>query len=250
MTLIQITNHTTTGPVTVTGEQVSPNFALTPSLTHLDDGTTGLTDSLGLTHIHSGRRISSAQWIDLRDLATKLEALPINWATLTTFSDEQRELAIATIKAAQAEHTGEHEWPKWAGDPTYPALSLLGTVLTDAAKTANWARHHQSKDLVAAVNVTDAELALAIDRELSWRWAAATTNSYATAYLLAVLERTAPESADIAARNLAAAWEYGDSLAEWIGQWRTEIGEGQPLTLHGFADIALLTAGTNPEQPR
>lgn len=64
---------------------------------------------------------------------------------------------------------------------------------------------------------------------------------YSTIYLLAVLRAIDPKVADIAARDLVAALDAGDSLGEWIWQWRQEHAEGKPLTLRGVPARDLLT---------
>lgn len=61
-------------------------------------------------------------------------------------------------------------------------------------------------------------------------------NGWGMTYLLAVLQRIAPDVADIAARRLMLEFDAGDGLGEWIFQWRQELAEGKPLTLHGIPD--------------
>ncbi|MFD4444895.1 hypothetical protein ACFWPK_34480, partial [Nocardia sp. NPDC058519] len=129
-----------------------------------------------------------------------------------------------------------------AGDPAKPALSLLGSLLDSEVKAGD--RFRTGFDLGKAVAAVDKELGGRVDAEMLWRTAAANASGYGTAYLLAVLHRVDPVAADRAARYLAGAWDAGDSLGEWIYQWREEIGAGQPLTLHGFADIDLPTEAT------
>lgn len=50
-------------------------------------------------------------------------------------------------------------------------------------------------------------------------------------YLLAVLRQQSPEVADAAAEFLAGQWESGDSLGEWMYQWREELAGGGRLSL-------------------
>lgn len=54
---------------------------------------------------------------------------------------------------------------------------------------------------------------------------------YGQIYLLAALRHFAPHDAHRAAAALADAWDAGDSLGEWVYQWRTELDAGQPFTL-------------------
>lgn len=54
---------------------------------------------------------------------------------------------------------------------------------------------------------------------------------FGVVYLLAALRQLDPERADRAACFLAEQWDAGDSLDEWIYQWREELESGAPLTL-------------------
>jgi hypothetical protein len=54
---------------------------------------------------------------------------------------------------------------------------------------------------------------------------------YGQIHLLAALRETAPEQADKVAASLADMWDSGDSLGEWVHQWRTELKTGRPLTM-------------------
>lgn len=57
------------------------------------------------------------------------------------------------------------------------------------------------------------------------------TDLFGLIYLLATLRRVAPTVADHATAFLAGQWDYGDSLGEWVWQWREEIEKGEPLKL-------------------
>lgn len=54
---------------------------------------------------------------------------------------------------------------------------------------------------------------------------------FGTCYMLAALRHVDPVRADRAAAFLADQWEGGDSLGEWVYQWRQELAGGDPLTL-------------------
>jgi hypothetical protein len=54
---------------------------------------------------------------------------------------------------------------------------------------------------------------------------------YGQIYLLGALRHFAPDDADKVAAELAIAWEAGDSLGEWVYQWRQELDAGRPLTI-------------------
>lgn len=60
---------------------------------------------------------------------------------------------------------------------------------------------------------------------------AQTVNLYGLIYLLGAVRHFAPDDADKVAAELADAWEAGDSLGEWVYQWRQELEAGQPLTI-------------------
>lgn len=62
-------------------------------------------------------------------------------------------------------------------------------------------------------------------------------NGWGMTYLLAVLQRVAPDVADIAARRLVAEFDAGDTMGEWVFQWSQEMDSGKPLTLHGIPDV-------------
>lgn len=54
---------------------------------------------------------------------------------------------------------------------------------------------------------------------------------FGTVYLLAALRQLDPVVADRAANFLAEMWDAGDSLGEWIYEWRQQLDAGKPLTL-------------------
>ena len=56
-------------------------------------------------------------------------------------------------------------------------------------------------------------------------------NFYGQIHLLAALREIAPEQADKVAASLADMWDGGDSLGEWVHQWRAELKAGLPLTM-------------------
>lgn len=56
-------------------------------------------------------------------------------------------------------------------------------------------------------------------------------NVFGQVYLMAVLRHLAPEDADAVAAALADQWDAGDSLGEWVYQWRQELDAGEPLTM-------------------
>ncbi|MEU4841739.1 hypothetical protein [Nocardia testacea] len=226
--------------VAVTGEQITTHFALTPALTRRDDGTVGLADhGRVLTHIPSGRSVTHDDtFIDMRRFAHALEELPIPWDTLDGFTKEHAELVRNLHRTMWADPTTELPWPKWAGNNTTPAISLIAHQLDDYLKHAGH-RYDKRRELKDAVAVHDGELAEQVGHLLLVGSAVDTVQTYGLVYLLAVLHRLAPADADRAARDLANIWENGDcALDEFLHQWRQELADGLPLQLPGgFPDL-------------
>jgi hypothetical protein len=126
-------------PITITAEQVTAHFAIAPTLTARQDGTLTFADhGRSLTHIPTGLLVTRSGWLDLRRYATELEALPIDWATLTHASElstEQAQQVRAVSDRLMAEDDASSwPWPDWAGDESQPALSLLAGRLDFALK--------------------------------------------------------------------------------------------------------------------
>ncbi|MFC9874829.1 hypothetical protein [Nocardia salmonicida] len=242
MSLVTVTVPTqTNGPVNLIGERVTDNFALTPALTTTeDDNAIRLTDRLNLTHIGTGRVITWSMWLNLRDLAHRLEALPINWAAITenNLTIEQRKMVHAAVKEAeQARALTVGEWPEWGADPTTPALSALRVMLDN--ELSNDRLFTAGIEHASAVAKVDTELGAKADSLFLAAYSHATVSGKAAAYLLAVLHRINPAAADRAVHTLVADWEDGEVLGEMVAEWRDELHKGHPLTLHGFADVTL-----------
>lgn len=230
--------------VTITGEQITTHFALTPAIARRDDGTVGLADhGRVLTHIPSGRSVIYDTFTDLRRFALELEELPIQWDTLdgSSFTVEHAEQVSALQQKMWSDPTTDLPWPKWAGDKSTPAVSLIAHQLDDYLEHASH-RHDKRRELKDAVAAHDTELAEQVGHLLLIGSAVDTVQTYGLVYLLAVLHRVAPADADRAARDLANVWEYGDSAPdEFLHQWRQELADGLPLQLPGgFPDLPLV----------
>ncbi|MFI5782637.1 hypothetical protein [Nocardia sp. NPDC051570] len=226
-------------PATIVAEQVSEHFAVAPSLTIRTGGSVGLTDcGRNLVHLPTGYVVTHASWADMRRFAIELEALPIDWAQVTPTSITAEQVALVCDAFKRATTPGDPEswpWPEWAGDESQPTLSVLASHLDHALD------FEQRRATITALEERAAALDPAFSKEFHgplWHLlVAAHVDGYGVAYLLAVLHRIAPDAADRAARDLVGAWEAGDSLGEWEYEWRRELAEGQPLTLHGFPDL-------------
>lgn len=91
--------------------------------------------------------------------------------------------------------------------------------------------------LTARATELDPAFGEELGNHLRWMLAGIHSSNYGEVWLLAVLHRIDPAAADRAATDLAAALDSGDALGEWICQWRQELADGNPLTLHGFPDL-------------
>lgn len=234
-----VTVKTAAGSIDVVGEILTTHFAMTPAFAANDDGTIQLRGgSLVLTHRPTGLAVTHGDWsLDPRRLATELEALPIDWSTFTGATADESVLVRGAFDRARTEEGDGWPWPEWAGDESTPALSLLAQTLDCAVDS--WERYRTASDLgKEAKQHLPEDLGRKVDAHLIAGSSAITVNEYGVAYLLAVLHRVDPATADRAARDLAAAWDCGDTLGEWTHQWRRELGDGVPLTLHGFPYIA------------
>ncbi|MEV6258426.1 hypothetical protein AB0L97_34730 [Nocardia sp. NPDC051911] len=229
-------------PITITAEQVTAHFAIAPTLTARQDGTLTFADhGRSLTHIPTGLLVTRSGWLDLRRYATELEKLPIDWATLTHASDltaEQAQQVRAVSDRLMAEDDTSWPWPEWVGDESRPALSLLATEIDQELKFTD--RYDFITTVTKSLRADHPDLARTVDDHLRAALLGRHVTGYGLVYLLSVLHRVDPAAADRAARNLVGAWEDGSSMDEWLFQWRTELAEGVPLTLHEFPDLPLL----------
>ncbi|MFE3059094.1 hypothetical protein [Nocardia sp. NPDC059239] len=220
----------------VIGEMVTEHFALVPALTVDDAGTVQFADyGRSLTHIPSGRRVALDSWFDMRRYARELEATDIDWDGLdpSAISPEQSAAILeARKRAIGSADTSEWPWPKWAGDETQPALSLLATTLDSAVMQQK--RFDAIQDIEASVAKLDADLGRKVGSDLLAAWSGLSVNEFGVAYLLAVLQRIDPAAADLAARHLVNMWEDGGIIGERAYLWRQELADGQPLALEGF----------------
>lgn len=229
----------------VTAEQASEHFAITPAL-YREGGQLRIGSGTVLTHIESGIAFSSDSFIDQRKLAADLEVMSIDWGTWTTETKPTAD-EIADIKRVIHRHVtspnygDDYQWPAWAGDASTPALSLLAKRLDLGLDTDFWAKASDIRD--DARPKLGEEAARKLDTYLIVAGSMADLSNYGLIYLLAVLRRVNPEAADRAASDLVAEFESGDGVAEWIGQWRQELAQGKPLTLHGFPAVPFVDGG-------
>lgn len=239
---IPVTIQTSSGPVELTGQRVSEHFAITPTTRGDSDGRTVLDRGVALTHIPTGLRVTSDSWsLDLAKLGEELQALPIDWASLTKLTDEQGQLVKEVFDRLRfADDDSGWPWPKWAGDESKPATSIIAGRL-DAhledkfSEASNVAR--EAKALLPE------DLGKKVDAWIVVGWSKEKADAYAIAYLMAVLQRIDPESADRAARDLVGQWDSGDCMGEFVYKWREQLAQGKPLHLPGFPEMSLPVEG-------
>ncbi len=239
MALTPLTIRTSNGEATVTAEQVSEHFALTPLLTYGDpaDGGNGFglrRGALALRHIGTARSVSADQFIDLRKVAVELEKLTIiDWDTLTldqVITEAQSAAISEAFTAVRADSSGPRwPWPNWAGEASTPATSLIAHMLDSSLTLRD--RLDSAQGLIARVAGLDEELGRSADVALTGSIMNSYVGEFGVIWLLSSLQRLDTEAADRAARFLIGQWDAGDSLGEWTYQWRQELADGTPLTL-------------------
>ena len=104
MTLIRVTVKVDErNSLDLIGEQLGEHFAVTPTLTLLDDGTHGLRSGLVVIHRPTGRALPRTQGacIDYREFVDRLYRLGVDWsATSFTLDDEQKAGYLDAFQAA------------------------------------------------------------------------------------------------------------------------------------------------------
>jgi len=212
---------------------VATHLVITPGVGVTDDGSVTFASGglYQLTHALTGRSVASSESIvRLKDLAQRLAGF--DWSfdepqyfAATTAGKKQAALVVPIIRDWQmsdaydgpVHFSGDDDLTKQARQSA-PALTLLREHIDWYMKAA---KARIDKDLIN----TNADL---------WHAAIATEcEGYGLIYLLAVLTRIDPKIADIAARDLVAAWEGGE-FGEWVWQWDSELANDRPLTLHGI----------------
>ncbi|WP_043736181.1 hypothetical protein [Nocardia asiatica] len=247
MTLIPVTltiPHPDRDPLTITltGDQVSAHFALTPTLTarRSDTGEVEIVfadNGLTLIHVPTGRPVVSHEpFIDMRRYARALENLPgIDWSQVTDLADKDVHARLRTVYRQllddPADPVNTTAWPQWAGDASEPARGLIGHQLTTRLRDDD--RLTARETLAAAVSRLDPELGRRVSSHLLGGLCHEQTASYTLVYLLEVLRREAPEIADRAATHLVRAWEHADEFSSWLHDWAHQHAAGQPLSLLG-----------------
>ncbi|MEN4399991.1 hypothetical protein [Mycolicibacterium conceptionense] len=222
-----------------------PHLVVTPGIASDEDGRVYFRGGVTLTHTGTGRALASDMHsYRLHQLAQKLtDELPeFDWNFTDTnhlyAHPDKRDAAGAVIREWQMADAyrgpvrlyGDDD-AKAAARESDPAATLLGENL-------EWWIEH-SKNYMEELDWDNPDHQRARVAEIS-----VSVNGYAFIYLLAVLQRVDPTVADIAARDLVGQFDAGDSLGEWVWQWREEFAEGKPLSLRGIPDADPLAGFT------
>jgi len=221
---------------------VCPQLVVTPAVAvDLDTDRPYFTGGVRLTHVGTGRSVES-DWRShrLHKLAQMLtDQLPdFDW----DFTDIGHFYAHPTKR--DAAYVVIREW-HMSDAQQGPVNFMDDDEKTKAARESDpagtllaeqldwWVKHAESYTNGLDWDNPDHQRARMAEIGVSCQ-------GYSTIYLLAVLRAIDPKVADIAARDLVAAWDAGDALGEWVWQWRQEFADGKPLGLRGIPARDLL----------
>ncbi|WP_099024353.1 hypothetical protein [Mycolicibacterium palauense] len=208
---------------------VTPTVAVAKQSGQLEFGP-----GVSLTHTITGRAVTtSTSTAALRALAAQLVEFDWSFTDANHFTlaenAEMRDVVARRIRDWQSAdaYTGAAHYPDddeatIAAREHEPATTLLREHLDW------WIKHSEARYR----NLSSID-----DNPEAWHAnIGMSCEGFGLIYLLAVLQRVAPDAADIAARHLVIQYDAGDSLGEWIYEWNSEITEGRPLTLHGIPE--------------
>ncbi|SHQ46765.1 hypothetical protein [Mycobacteroides abscessus] len=211
-----------------------PYLVITPVVGYSEDGTRAIfCGPLSLTHTPTGTTLANSHSSrGLEKLADALKGFDWDFSEREHFNrPENADMANAVRETVRQWQIAEGDYrpvalwgddeEKRAAREREPAMTLLREQLDW------WAAQSQS--------IHDRDL-MNTNKEAWLQSVSSSVSGWGMTYLLAVLQRIAPDVADIAARRLVAEFEAGDSMGEWIFQWSRELGSGLPLSLHGIPD--------------
>lgn len=246
------TNGTIRDPFTVEllGEPTAaPGLVIVPNVEVTDDWRLAYGEGHTVLHAPTGRGLP-APWViggpdALRQLVVQVSDLDWSSADRETYSDGGHlERWRAAVDAAQAD---EIEGEAFDASSTLPGEPLaLAAQLLRGWKLAN---DDLSRILEAAGRSDSSPEIRAAARATVSR----VVDLYGVVWLLLVLHRVAPAAAKHAAARLADAWDAGDSVSEWAGQWAAELAAGREPTLYGIpnlnvaAELAAFSAPTTAD---
>lgn len=208
-----------------------PDLVITPVIAAHESDRPRLDGGLALTHRLSGRSIARGSNDRLHVLAAALGVFDWSSDLAALFGDAERGRKIREIvrewqiSSSTEDRRPDHWTSSSTATPTRaesPSRQLLGEQLE------SWLSCAQARPPVPALSAPDR------DRSAWMWWVSSSVYGYGVCYLLAVLHAVDPVAADAASKDLTAAWDAGDSFAEWIWQWRDELARQVPLTLFGI----------------
>lgn len=217
--LAGITVEVTAAPTDVS------HLVVTPMLGRGKHGRVVLTGKLALTHTFTGQSVAVSHSFErLNALAQQLGEFDWDFADPNRTRDMQG--AAQIIRQWQLADAYDGPAPLWGDDAEMKAARKRQPATTLLAEQLQWWIQHSTATRESDLYDTNNE---AWHAQLS-----ASVQGYGLIYLLAVVREIDPTVADVAARDLVAAFDAGDSFDERVWQWRNELAEGQPLTLRGI----------------
>lgn len=225
--------------VTVTAEKTAcPHLVIAPGITR-----DGLTGQLALVHVGTGRSLPPplmGDKADLHAITEKVADLPWDFTdvdAITADDEPAKQLreqlrdeyyaARRAVKFADGERILQAYPDGWQDDPQ----RIPGTA--DAMVKWLLDAYQATDDRIMGDGPGKIPLDLP-DGTPNPAWTNAVMRKvdlFGMAYLLAALRRVVPEVADHATAFLAAQWDGGDSLGEWVWEWRQQVEKGEPLRL-------------------
>ncbi len=201
------------------------HLVVTPMLGRGKRGRVVLTGKLALTHTFTGQYVAVSHSFE-RLNALALQLAEFDWDFTDPIRSRDMQGAAQVIRQWQLSDAYDGPATLWGDDAEMRAAREREPATTLLAEQLQWWIQHSTATRESDLYDTNNE---AWHAQLS-----AGVQGYGLIYLLAVVREIDPTVADIAARDLVAAFDAGDSLGEWVWQWRNELAEGQPLTLRGI----------------
>lgn len=182
-------------------------------------------DGWFLLHRPTGRCVGTSRPCgELRQIAGILVCGGLDWTSSDrahygdgTYGDAW----MGAVREVEAVYPSPEVAPTTGNGIPRQALPLIESRLA----RVEWAANKSTSELIKLPDGS---------RNPQWRFLVDhLTSNYAIVYLLAALHRHDPYVADQVAASLADTWEAGETIEEWVSQWRDDLVAGRPLTLHG-----------------
>lgn len=210
-----------------------PYLVIAPAVVCGTDGRLRLCGTLALTHTPTGALLAHSHYeAGLEKLAALLK--DFDW----DFDEREHFTSPGNTEMAESVRKIIRDWQ--IGQGFSGSVAVLGD---DEEKRAAREREPAATLLREQLDWWTAQSKSIRDRELfrknqeAWYEAlSCSANGWGMTYLLAVLQRLAPDVADVAARRIVAEWDAGDTMGEWVFEWSQELEAGRPLTLAGIPD--------------